>query len=277
MQPEMFTTEKSAQVVIVTPDLAANWLKFNTINRRLSDINRERLGTAMESGTFQFNGDAIRWTTDARLADGQHRLEECVRTGVTFETVVVWGIAPGARITIDRNKRRTLRDHLEIIGEAHTKELPTVLNLAAQWARGSRFTIGHQSGALLPSYEDAVEFLRENPNIRTSVAFGATSQARKIMNPAHLGFLHWVLSEVDADDADDFLSRVVTGDHKSASDPSWRLRERLETLRGEHADRPWVVIPLACKAWNLYRDGEPVRYLRIRSGGSAPESFPEPK
>lgn len=275
--PLMFTTEEKAAIVDLTPEIAENWLTFNTENRKQSDMNRARLGQAMLEGRFQFNGDAIRWTTVATLADGQHRLEEVVATGKTIKTVVVWGIKPEATITIDRNKRRTLRDHLERSGERHGKELPTVLNLAVQWARGDRFTIGHQSGALLPSYEDADVFLRENPAIRASVEFASQLPgARKVFNLAHLALLHWVFSDIGGDDSDEFLARVVSGDHRHEHDPEWRLRERMIGLRQEHTDRPWIVVPLACKAWNYWRDSDSLRTLRIRTGGSNPEKFPEP-
>jgi hypothetical protein len=278
VKPRMFTTEKTARIVVVTPDLAENWLSFNTSNRKQSELNRYRLGKAMIVGEFQFNGDAIRWTKDGVLADGQHRLEEVVATKSRIETVVVWGIEPEATITIDRNKRRTLRDHLDRNGERNSKELPTVLNLAVEWARGDRFTIGHQSGANNPSYEEADEFLTGNPNIRLSVEF-ATQQprARKVFNLAHLALLHWIFSGIGGADADEFLERVISGDHRREDDPEWKLRERLIALRQEHADRPWVVIPLACKAWNYWRAGKSLRNLRIRTGGSNPESFPEPK
>lgn len=272
--PRMFTTQKKAEIVTITPKLAADWLRFNTENRKQSSINLTRLGLAMLSGEFRFNGDAIRWTTEAVLADGQHRLEEVVETGQTIESVVVWGIEPQATITIDRNKRRTLRDHLERTGERNSKELPTVLNLAVQWDRGDRYNLGHQSGALLPSYEEADHFLGENPSIRSSVEFATQLPgARKVLNLAHLALLHWIFAGVAGDEADEFLAKVVNGDHRHEHDPEWRLRERLISLRQEHADRPWVVAPLACKAWNYWRAGDPLRLLRF----GATESFPEPK
>ena len=101
--------------------------------------------------------------------------------------------------------------------------------------------------------------------------------ARKIINPAHFGFLHWVFSGIDPSDAEDFLGAVVSGTHSREKDPAWKLRERLLASRQEHTDRPWVVVPLACKAWNFYRAGEDIKLLRIRTGGNNPESFPEPK
>lgn len=276
--PRMFTTQEKAEIVTITPDLATDWLRFNTENRKQSDMNRQRLGVAMLSGDFKFNGDAIRWTTEATLADGQHRLEGVVETGQTIKSVVVWGVAPDATITIDRNKRRTLRDHLERTGERHNKELPTVLNLAVQWDRGDRFNIGHQSGALLPSYEDADRFLADHPEIRASVEFAIQLPgARKVFNLAHLALLHWIFTDLADIEADEFLAKVVTGDHRHEHDPEWKLRERLISLRQEHADRPWIVVPLACKAWNYWRNSDSLRTLRVRVGGRNPESFPEPK
>lgn len=276
--PKHFTTEKTAKVLTITPDLAADWLRFNTANRNISDTNFAKAVKAFTDGQYQFNGDSIRWSVDGRLLDAQHRLTACVETGATFESVVVWGIAPEAQITMDRGKRRTLVDHLRIQGEQSTKELSTTLNLSVAWYRkGMRFGLGTRG---MTTFEEAFEYLQQNPNIRASVEVALSfnqKQARKVINASHLAFAHWVLSNIDADDADDFVDRLMHGRHDEETDPVWRLRLRLEDMRHEGGERADEVVALIFKAWNLYREGRHVSQLRVRRGGSAPESFPEPK
>ena len=277
--PMHFTTEKKATVMVVTPEIAANWLKFNINNRNITTGAISKMVNTFKSGRYQFNGDAIRWGKDGRILDAQHRLTACVQTDIPFESVVVWGIDPDAQITMDRNKKRTLVDHLRIRGEQSTKELSTVLNLAVAWyEQDRRFGLGYTTAV---DYEEAYNYLVANPNIRESVSaisdFGS-GKVRKIINPAWFAFVHWVLTNIDPIDADDFLTRVVSGYHDEETEATYKLRGRLEDFRqGDANPRAGEVIALIFKAWNLYRDGEHVKQLRIRRGGHAPESYPEPR
>lgn len=278
MTPLHFTPNRHAAIMSITPDIAANWLEHNTKNRKISEPTLNKYVNALTEGSYRFNGDAIRFSVDGRLLDAQHRLTACTETGIGFESVVVWGIEPEAQITMDRGKKRTLVDHLRIMGEQSTKELATVLNLAVAWDRGERFGIGYRTSV---SYEEAYQYLIDNPNIRASIdmiGIIGYSKVRKIINPAYFAFLHWVLSRIDSNDADDFLEKVASNRYvESELEATYKLSNRLEDLRNDRADKPQEVIPLALKAWNYYRDGEPVKQLRIRRGGSAPEAFPDPK
>ena len=154
--------------MIVTPEIAANWLQYNTGNRNLSTQSVDKFARLLTEGNFRYNGDAIRFSTDRRLLDAQHRLHGCVKSGVPFESVIAWGIEPGAQITMDRNRKRTLIDHLRIMGEHSTKELATVLNLSVAWDRGDRLSIGHQTKV---EYEEAYQYLLDYPAIRSSLAY----------------------------------------------------------------------------------------------------------
>lgn len=276
--PLHFTTAKHSAVMIVTPEIAANWLQYNTGNRNLSTQSVDKFARLLTEGNFRYNGDAIRFSTDRRLLDAQHRLHGCVKSGVPFESVIAWGIEPGAQITMDRNRKRTRIDHLRIMGEHSTKELATVLNLSVAWDRGDRLSIGHQTKV---EYEEAYQYLLDYPAIRSSLAYVemlGISRVRKVVNPAHLAFIHWVLSCIDQADADDFVEKVVSGQYvESDNEATHRLHVRLRDLRVGRMDKSYEVVPLAMKGWNLYRTGVLTKQLRIRRGGSAPEAFPEPQ
>ena len=273
--PHGFTPDEHVAIMFITPQIAEQWLAHNVANRKLREASVAKHVEKLQSGLYQFNGDAIRWSTSGRIIDGQHRLTAIVRTGIPMKSVVVWGIRDEAQVTMDRGDKRSLIDHLSIMGEDSTKILATVLSLSVQWfQQGRRFDLGLRGGV---EYEDAYAYLKNNPNVRSSVALiSDTPKVRKIFNPAHLAFVHWVTSNIDPADADDFVDRLISGRHDYDDDPVWRLRERMKDLREERADRIFDVIPMTFKAWNLYRDGVPVKFLRVRRGGSSPERFPEP-
>jgi hypothetical protein len=72
--------------MMVTPELAKQWLEANTHNRPLSEELVIAYMVDMLDGRWQYNGDAIRFDHTGRLIDGQHRLHACIEAGVPFET-----------------------------------------------------------------------------------------------------------------------------------------------------------------------------------------------
>ena len=63
----------------ITPAQAAEWLKGNTVNRRLVLHHVERLASEMLAGEWRITGDCIKLNGD-RLLDGQHRLQAIVQS-----------------------------------------------------------------------------------------------------------------------------------------------------------------------------------------------------
>jgi hypothetical protein len=106
--------------MMVTPELAKQWLEANTHNRPLSEELVIAYMVDMLDGRWQYNGDAIRFDHTGRLIDGQHRLHACIEAGVPFETDVVTGLAPEAIRTIDIGRVRTAGHiaHLEGVENA---------------------------------------------------------------------------------------------------------------------------------------------------------------
>lgn len=71
------------RVLIVTPAVAAHWLKTAWPNRRLDAERVELFRRLMEAG--QWRADSVIWFTGPRgterLSDGQHRLNALVQHG----------------------------------------------------------------------------------------------------------------------------------------------------------------------------------------------------
>lgn len=263
------------EILTITPDLADQWLRANTRNRRVRDEHVDDLADKMRCGEFKFNGDAIRWSSNNVLLDGQHRLLAVKQSGVSIRQIVVRGLEDETQVTMDRQNRRTLGHHLDIMGESNSKTLTATLNMAWQWDRGVRWRIG-TNGAGVPSYEQAYEYLLHHPGIRISAEVTKGLRSKKIMRESTGALLHWVFSRIDAAACEDFFERLISGAHVDDGDPVWALRERSKDLRAEKLETPQTVVPLACKAWNFYCQGKTVKFLRVRMGGDAPENFPEP-
>ena len=64
----------TAKVETITPDIAKTMLGENVNNRRISHDNVNMFAREMRNGEWRFNGEAIKFSKDGRLLDGQHRL-----------------------------------------------------------------------------------------------------------------------------------------------------------------------------------------------------------
>ena len=69
--------------MVVTPALAAEWLKSNSRNRKLDMTAVERLATAIRGGGWVSTHQGIAFGDDGVLYDGQHRLHAIVAAGLT--------------------------------------------------------------------------------------------------------------------------------------------------------------------------------------------------
>lgn len=57
--PMFFSAQEKAGIMTISPEVAENWLKFNTNNRLITEKPRKAMAEAFKSGRFQFNGDPI--------------------------------------------------------------------------------------------------------------------------------------------------------------------------------------------------------------------------
>lgn len=131
--------DPSVKIVTVTPEMAAKWLESNTHNRKLLKTRVQGLARAMTQGDWRLNGDAIRFYEDGRVADGQHRLSACVKSGVSFQTIVIDGLKEDVSPTIDKGATRTTADNFVLDFGVSTHDARII-------AAASNFIIAHDVG-----------------------------------------------------------------------------------------------------------------------------------
>jgi hypothetical protein len=106
------------EYVRVTPELAAEWLKLNIPNNR--DMNSTRIEDRTNdilNGSFAFNGETIKFDSQGRLIDGQHRLTAITKARKTVPLLVVRGLGIDCLATIDTGDMiRTVPQVLKLQG-----------------------------------------------------------------------------------------------------------------------------------------------------------------
>ncbi len=266
-----------AKWVRVTPDLATAWLEKNTNNRLVRDAHVLRLAADMKAGKWRGrNGEAIRFDSEGRLVDGQHRLWACLECGVTFETLLITNLAPEVYSTIGVGRPKNFGDFL---GPMHHEKNTTLLAAACRrvyyWQNGLLPTM--KDGRQAPTIAALEQVLKEHPTIRESVSRAASmSDTKKLLTSSYIALVHYA-GTLEGKNAtvESFLERLGKGEGLYATDPIFHLRNLLLQQRGPKAGsrRAGQQYILACviKAWNATKKEQKMLALRFATA----ESFPQ--
>jgi len=243
----------------ITPKKAADYLEFNTRNRPIRRNNWEKIVRAMKGGDWHSDGSPIQfsWEDPPVLLNGQNRLKAIVEAGVTVDMVVVRGVDPAAQYTMDTGAKRSLRDALHATGAAQTAYLSATIHhvyyFKVAGGFGNRF---YQA-----SIPELLEFYEQHPGIADSIQPGRTVGEYLKRIPATMwSALHYMMSEVDKEDAEAFFYLLRTGSGLTDGDAPLVLRQQLLRQVTHPLPRPiyaaWVI-----KAFNAWREGRTVRVL----------------
>lgn len=262
--------------VEVTPEIAHEWLGFNTHNRKLRHRVITMYAADMRDGKWQWNGESIKFSRSGDLLDGQHRLAAIVEADVKVPMLVVRGLPPETQETVDGGAKRKFSDVLQLRGEPNYTSLSALVRRVALWKAGFR----DATSTFTPSVAYLLQTLEEHPELRASANAGDHT-ARGCGLPSSIcGFCHWLFNGVhgvDSDDVEHFFMRLHDGQNLAKSDPIYELRRTVEESKSVRGQRSTTYLTaITIKAWNAYREGRQIALLRWRRGGAKPEPFPEP-
>jgi hypothetical protein len=99
-----------AQILLVTPEMAEQWLKLNNGNRRLRRWWAEALAAAMRRGEWLPTHQGIAFAESGHLIDGQHRLVAIIKAGIAQQMLVVHGVPDSAFSVLDIGAKRSISD-----------------------------------------------------------------------------------------------------------------------------------------------------------------------
>lgn len=124
--------------VSLTPELAADILAHDPVNRKVRPGNLARIARDIQSGNWDIRkSPPLRFLTDSyRLGDGQHRCKAVVQTGMTITVTIC--LVPDT-VGVDEGAARTLVDHLQLSKGLDT----TIAPIAAAVTRA----LCHERGA----------------------------------------------------------------------------------------------------------------------------------
>lgn len=254
----------TAQIVVITPQLAKEWLESNMqVQRTVSSAATGMIARLIKENRWRLNGATIVFNDLGQLSDGQHRLASCVKSGKSIIAIVVWGIREDAFPTMDTGRVRTGADAVRASGISNSAWISGAANLLLRYKRGEPLH-SNQNGFRAAPIE-IEEALRNWPGLTEGVA-PARRLGKLGGSPASAAFCFYVFHCIDPDDAAFFFEKLATGENLHKGCPILALRTRFINQSVTRYD----YVPLVFKAWNAFRKREHVELLRLNANESTP-------
>lgn len=269
--------------VTVTPELAAKWLADN--NKMNRSKRNNRIGVYADQMTLEDwnsqNGLPYIFDKDGQIVDGQHRMEAQVKSGTTLEVLIVSGVEPTARPTIDDNAKRSFVDdlHMNGINSSHVKASLIAKILAWDSLGGLQNTSQVRFGRRYMArwWETYAK------EIETSWHESQRWGNRWPGNTGSLAFTYWLLTirfRNDVKVVERFMSILSIGSQEPEDLVLVKCREKLAkpvgvTPLGHNSymsvsDQVWWLID----SWNRWLTGKPWSGISPRNGITDPYPVP---
>lgn len=252
-------------IYVVTPDLAAELLKRNTRNRKISRSVVDKYIAEMKRGEWYPTASGIGFDVDGVLVDGQHRLMAIVESGVSVPMLVVEGLPSRSQEKVDRQRRRTIFDVFSLAGYKNNRiEIQTATFLASLTDDGTISTsvADCEVAAAIDAFRDSLAVVCAETRSKQKGVDSVGVRAAMVLAHAKHG-----------DKAIEFLHRVRGEVHSSATDPAFRLRKvllgetsgRYHRATGGGGYQVWSY-RRTCFAFNAWLRGQQITYVREAAG-----------
>lgn len=250
------------QIETINPDVAKSMLTFNKVNRNLSEHTVSKYASAMERGEWLLNGEAIIFDDSGNLANGQHRLSACIKSGITLNTLVVRGVQVDAFKTFDGGKVRTAADILSVSGEKNTVALSSAARayLMMEMSGREKFQITtSQIEKLVKSNRKLAQivctYVGHKPRILPAAFCGVVAQVERLHGESI---------------ARSFLEKAISGVALSKDDPEYVLRDKFINTKYGVSLSSEIGRAFMIKAANAKIQGKKITFLRM----GEEETFP---
>lgn len=253
----------------VTPAKAATFLKGNDSNRTIRKNAVKRYARDMKAGNWLESGDPIRFNGDGTLLDGQHRLSAIIESGMPQKMIVIRGLDKKSMLAMDTGAKRTFADVLKLQGFKNTNLTAAAIRWCVLYEDPERKVCFDQA-----TNSEMMNWLAANPQITDCVNMVGSNNnviIKKIRTPLSAIRLY----AKNKHDWDLFVAKLASGLELTEGDPIHALRRYVENISiATHKPLPIIMHACVVKAWNAYMNGQSIRLLGFKAGGSAPEEFP---
>ena len=248
------------EVMLVTPEMAAEWLKNNRLNRPVDRAAVTRLADAIRGGRWMLTHQGPALGADGSLLDGQHRLLAIIAAGIAVPMLVTTNVPRATVGVIDIGGCGVRRPHhvLAMMGV-------DVLNGTARAAAiaAARIVNGISvTGQDRMDPERLADALRQHGNDAMLVASTIGSAHNRLCQAPSNGALT-VLHAIYPKETAAFIEMLRTGEGLTERHPALAMRDYL-TMKyngrqhaGEGRDSRTDLVDRMFGAFDAYRRGSP--------------------
>lgn len=246
----------------IGPKEAQKLLEGNEANRRIKKVHLEWLVLQMNEGKWRpETGEAIKISKTGKLIDGQHRLLAIIKSGKTYEFLVVEGLEDEIYSVVDSGVSRTAGDSLFVIGVTNAYAAAAMIRAYA--ALKDEEYDGFRNYKKVNA-EDILKMYEETPEIwdnYVAKAYSLYTGFHKTLTQKFIGSWYKFLSELAPEKAEEFFVKLCLGMNiKTTVDPvgtyrQWLLDMKMNRMRQSSKDRNGYFI----LAWNSFVRDEKYR------------------
>lgn len=262
-----------AAFMIVTPEMANDWLTHNKHNRRVSDRLVQTYAEDMSAGDWLFTGETVKWDSRGRLSDAQHRLLAIVKSGEPQLMLVVFGLDPKAQEVMDTGRKRKVADALVMRQQANAHLTASVARLVSAWNAGKIRTSDSQD-IHAGTHAQVLRTIETDTRIRWAVDLASRHKSHIAARPSAIGFAAWLMGQADPARTVEFLDSIAGFHTEGVGDPRATLIGRLQTAklgreRLTAVQESWLFV----RAFAAFLAGEQLKVLKLSRGPLA-QAFP---
>lgn len=260
---------KEIELVVeeVSPELAEEWLKKNTKNRRLSKGDVKKLVDAMESGDWGLSTDAIGFDTRGKLVNGQHRLHAVVAYGKPVKFLVARGLPPKVFQYLDTGRKRNGTDVFSIEANEHPDVLAMSARLLIGRMNGQGILSGSVSNARLIKLVHQYSGIVDSVNAIVQVNQDSDGFLRQLMNLGIAACFHFIANSAGISGVEKFFSDLANLESGEKNSPTTKLRNLL--LKNKKAEQKLsreAIHGCIVKAILAWSNGEDIQTLNCQKG-----------
>ena len=248
---------KNTRIELVTPELAAEWLKSNRCNRPLSLRQVENIAADIKAGRWRTTHQGAAFGADGSLYDGQHRLHAIVKAGIAVRMAVTRGLDKADLDAIDTGLARRATDIVAMTDGVVLGTNKRAGIIGAHTIVTGNSMRGRVNAATLR--EAIADHLADYEAVAQSGRMGSHDR----LTPSPLLAALTVIHRVAPIAACDFATALRSPDGLRATSPVVQLREFvLVNYYGSGEPARIALIDKTFNAFRAYEDGREVKLLR---------------
>jgi hypothetical protein len=265
----------STTIENITPEIAKRYLSTNADHQRKPTMTHQlHLRQQMEKGQWMMTGEPIIFDSNGCLVDGQHRLRALIDAKMDFEFVVIRGVSPESFVAMNRGKQRSNGNVLEIKGVSNANNIAACVAGVLNYRRALKSNSG-KGGSLnsyiRPSSCEIVQEYDENSDLYHKAVIIGQRAKKKIKGsiPATISALAMIDAKRPVEEVEHFWGLFESGEGLFKGDPILVFRNRMEENNISKSKLSgYLVMMIAVKAWNAYRENKSIKILRVTEGES---------